>query len=74
VTSKLFGENQSVISLQDFETENEAKEYVRKYKSTRKYLLDLQKATIIIITAKNMKTLFEKNDLQQYELFYDEFY
>jgi len=74
VSSKLFGDNQSVVALQDFESENDAKDYVRKYKTTRKYLLDLQKATIIIITAKNMKTLFDNRDLQQYEMFYDEFY
>ncbi len=74
VSSKLYGDNQSVIALQDFATENEAKDYVRKYKATRKYLLDLQKATIIVITPKNMKTLFDNHDLQQYQLFYDEFY
>lgn len=74
VSSKLYGDNQSVIALQDFATENDAKDYVRKYKATRKYLLDLQKATIIVITPKNMKTLFDNHDLQQYQLFYDEFY
>lgn len=74
VTSKLYGDNQSVILLQDFATENEAKEYVRKYKTTRKYLLDLQNAKIIIITAKNMKILFETKELTQYETFFDEYY
>ena len=74
VLSNLYGDNQSIILLQDFETENDAKEYVRKYKSTRKYLLDLQNAEIIIITAKNMKLLFETQDLQQYKNFFDEYY
>lgn len=74
VSSKLYGENQSVIVLQDFATENEAKDYVRKYKTTRKYLLDLQDAKIIVITAKNLKLLFETKELEQYELFYDEYY
>lgn len=74
VLSNLYGDNQSIILLQDFETENDAKEYVRKYKSTRKYLLDLQNAEIIIITAKNMKLLFDTQDLQQYKNFFDEYY
>ena len=63
-----------MILLQDFDTENDAKEFVRKYKNTRKYLLDLQNARIVVITAANMKLLFESTDLKQYELFYDEFY
>ena len=74
VSSKLYGDNQSVIVLQDFATENEAKEYVRKYKTTRKYLLDLQNAKSIIITTKNMRLLFETRELEQYELFFDEYY
>ena len=74
VSSKLFGTDQSIVLLQDFETEADAKAYVRKFKSTRKYLLDLQNAKTIIITAKNMKLLFETLDLNQYEAFYDEFY
>ncbi len=74
VVSNLYNENQSIILLQDFETENDAKEYVRKFKSTRKYLLDLQKADIIIITAKNMKLLFDSKELQQYKNFFDEYY
>lgn len=74
VSSKIYGNNQSVILLQDFDTENDAKEYVREYKNTRKYLLDLQNAKIVVITAANMKLLFESTDLKQYEAFYDEFY
>jgi len=74
VSSKIYGDNQSVILLQDFASEKAAKEYVRKYKTTRKYLLDLQNAQIIIITAKNMKTLFETKELKQYENFFDEYY
>lgn len=74
VLSNIYGDNQSIILLQDFETENEAKDYVRKYKTTRKYLLDLQNAEIIIITAKNMKLLFDSKELEQYKNFFDEYY
>lgn len=74
VTSSLFGMDQNVIMLTDFESENDAKEYVRKYRETRKYLLDLQKAKTLIITGKNLKVLFETKELEQYDLFYDEYY
>jgi hypothetical protein len=74
VSSKIFGKNQSVILLQDFANENDAKDYVRKYKNTRKYLLDLQNSKVVVITAANMKLLFESMDLEQYGIFYDEFY
>jgi len=74
VSSKIFGEDQSVILVQEFKDDVTAKNYVRIYKSTRKHLLDLQKAKIMVITQENMKLLFENKLLQEYETFYDEFY
>lgn len=74
VSSKIFGDNQNIILLQEFDKENDAKEYVRKYKDTRKYLLDLQNAKTIIITNKNMRILFETQKLEEYDIFYDEYY
>ena len=74
VSSKIFGEDQSVILVQEFKSDVTALKYVRIYKSTRKHLLDLQKAKIMVITQENMKLLFENKLLQEYETFYDEFY
>lgn len=74
VTSKLFTNEQSVIMLDQFETEAAAKAYVRKYKETKRYLLDLQDNEIIIITAKNLKKLFETKDLKQYNNFFEAYY
>lgn len=74
VTSKLFTNEQSVIMLDQFETEEAAKAYVRKYKETKRYLLDLQDNEIIIITAKNLRKLFETKDLKQYNAFFDAYY
>jgi hypothetical protein len=51
-----------------------AKEYVRTFKATRKHLMDLQKAKIMVITQENMKVLFDTKKMQEYETFYDEFY
>lgn len=75
VSSKIFGDDQSVILVQDFKNDVTASNYVRIFKATRKHLLDLQKAKIMVITQENMKLLFEKKELlQEYETFYDEFY
>lgn len=74
VSSKIFGEDQSVILIQEFPTDMKAAEYVRVYKATRKHLMELQKAKILIITQDNLKILFEKKNLAEYQLFYDEFY
>jgi tetratricopeptide (TPR) repeat protein len=74
VSSKIFGDDQSVILVQEFKDDVTASNYVRIYKSTRKHLLDLQKAKIMVITQENMKLLFENKLLQEYETFYDEFY
>lgn len=74
VSSKIYGEDQSVILIQEFPTDMKAAEYVRVYKATRKHLMELQKAKILIITQDNMKILFEKKNLAEYQMFYDEFY
>jgi len=73
VNSKVYGD-QSIILVNDFETEADGTEYIRVYKKTRKYLLDLQNAKIFMITQENMKILFEKQNLAEYEKFYEEFY
>lgn len=74
VSSKIYGDNQSIILVQEFPTDLKAKEYVRVFKQTRKHLLDLQKAKIMVITQDNMKVLFEKKNLAEYELFHEENY
>jgi len=75
-SSKVFGEknDQSVIIVKDFKTENEAAEYVSSFKKTKKHLLDLNKAKIVYISLENLKTLFETQKLAEYELFFDEYY
>ena len=60
--------------MNDFEKESDGTEYIRVFKKTRKYLLDLQNAKIIMISPENMKILFEKQNLPLYEKFYEEYY
>ncbi len=73
-SSKLYGDNQSVVFIEEFETDLKAIEYIRVFKNTRKHLLDLQKAKIVAITRDNLKILFETQKLQEYEDFMLEFY
>ncbi|MEJ6615691.1 MAG: tetratricopeptide repeat protein [Crocinitomicaceae bacterium] len=73
VNSKIYG-SQSVILINDFETEADGAEYIRVFKTTRKYLLDLQNAKILMITQENLKILYEKQNLAEYEKFYEEYY
>lgn len=74
VNSKIFGEKTSVILIDDFETEASAAEYMRVYKRTRKHLLDMQDAKILMITSENLKVLFQLQNLEEYERFYEENY
>ncbi|MGY8927461.1 MAG: type IX secretion system periplasmic lipoprotein PorW/SprE, partial [Flavobacteriales bacterium] len=46
VSSKIYTSDESVILITGFKDESEANEYIRVYKKTRKYLLDLQNAKI----------------------------
>lgn len=74
IASSLYRGTVNTIRVAEFETEKEAKEYVKKFKATRKYLLDLQNAKTLIITPKNLKLLYDTGELEQYELFYQEYY
>jgi len=73
VSSSLFG-NTNTIRVAEFQTEKEAKDYVRIYKETKKYLLDLRHAKTRIFTPNNLKILYDTNEIDQYELFYQEYY
>lgn len=74
VSSKIFGDDQSILLVQEFPTDLKATEYIRVFKATRKHLLDLQNAKIVVITQENMKILFERKNVKEYEDFFDEFY
>jgi hypothetical protein len=63
-----------MILVQKFKDGDAAADYVRAFKATRKHLMDLQKAKILIITQDNMKVLFEKQNLQEYMIFFEENY
>lgn len=73
-SSKVYGENQSVILIEEFDSDTQALKYISTFKKTRKHLLDLQKAKIILITRDNLKLLFETRKLQEYEDFMLEYY
>lgn len=71
--TKVFGEG-SIVLIDEFETEADATRYITAYKNTRKYLLDLQKAKIMMITEENLKVLLEKQETKEYDTFYEEYY
>lgn len=73
-SSKIYGDDQSVILVEEFKTDLNAIEYIRVFKNTRKHLLDLQNAKIVVITRDNLKILFETKQLQEYEDFVLEYY
>ena len=73
IKSKVFNDG-SVILVDVFENESEATKYITAYKNTRKYLLDLQNAPIMMITQENLITLLQKQELKEYNLFYEEYY
>jgi hypothetical protein len=74
VTAKIFGTDQNIILVQEFETDLKALEYIRVFKNTRKYLFDLNKAKSLVITQDNLRLLFETQKLKEYEDFYLEYY
>lgn len=74
VSSKIFGSDQSVVLVDEFPDEMTAARYIRVFKQTRKYLLDLQNAKIYMITNDNLKILFKDQNLSEFEKFYEEYF
>lgn len=74
VNSKIYGSDQSVVIVDEFKNDLEAKEYIRTFKATRKHLFDLQNAQTILITQENLKILFQTQKLKEYEEFCEEYY
>lgn len=73
--SKAYGkELKNVVTVKELPNPEIARKYVTSYKADKKYLADMKKFKIIVISETNMKVLFEKFNLVDYELFYDENY
>lgn len=71
--SKMYGSEQSVILIDPFDREAAA-EYIRVFKRTKKYVSTLKENKMYTISKDNLKTLFETKNLEEYDLFYTEFY
>ena len=67
-------DNKNFVLVQEFQDVFEAKDYARVFKSSKKQKLDLTKVSLYIITKENLKILYEKQNLEEYELFYEENY
>ena len=74
IKSSIFTSTQSVVLVESFDNADEALEYLKVYKATRKHLLDLQNAPIYPITQSNLKVLFEDKGVDKYDLFFTEYY
>ncbi|MDG1333589.1 MAG: hypothetical protein P8P74_14730 [Crocinitomicaceae bacterium] len=73
IKSKVFKDG-SVIIVDEFKNESDAAKYISAYKNTRKYLLDLQNAKIMMISQENLIILLQKQDSKEYDLFYEDYY
>ena len=73
-TSSKILKDKSVIIVKEFPDEFSAADYLNTYKKTRKHLLDMQNFKIFYITESNFKLLFETQKIEEYELFFDEYY
>ncbi len=67
-------DNKNFILVQEFQDVFEAKDYLRVFKSSKKQKVDITKVSLYIITKENLKILYEKQNLDEYELFYEENY
>lgn len=67
-------DNKNFILVQEFGDVFEAKDYLRVFKSSKKQKVDVTKVSLYIITKENLKILYEKQNLDEYELFFEENY
>lgn len=74
VDSKIYGKDQGLILIDDFDDEMKAAAYIRAFKKTKKHLMDLRDAEIMMITRDNLKILLTQPKLKEYQEFYEEYY
>lgn len=74
VDSKIYGKDQGMVIIEDFDDDMKAAAYIRAFKETKKHLLELNESKILIITLDNLKILFQQFNLEEYEEFYIEYY
>jgi tetratricopeptide (TPR) repeat protein len=74
VNSKIYGTDQSIVLIQEFDNMDDAQTYMRLYKRTKDHLLDLQNAKLIGITQENLVILFQTQKLDEYDMFFEENY
>jgi tetratricopeptide (TPR) repeat protein len=72
-STKIYGQNQSVVLVKSF-SDVKSKEYIRTFKKTKKHVQTLHGSKIYTITQDNLKILFETQKLDEFDLFYSEFY
>lgn len=74
VDTKLLTLDQSLIIVDKFNDEIKASAYITAFKNTNKYLQNLNKADVYMISMENMRVLFQKQDMKGFEEFYQEYY
>jgi hypothetical protein len=74
VVSKIYGKDQGILLISNFSDEMAASNYIRAYKTTKKHLLEMRNAQIVMITKDNLRVLLTKQNKEDYELFYKEYY
>jgi hypothetical protein len=74
IDPKIYGKDESIILVASFDNEIEAAEYIRAFRSTKKHLLEIKEAQIMMITKDNLREVLTKNKKKEYEAFYEEYY
>lgn len=71
---KIYDKSLTFVQVTEFESIQEAKDYIRDYKKTRKHLAELRNNEILFISSKNFKTLMKEKALEEYEKFFADNY
>ena len=74
VDSKIYGTEQGMIIIDDFDDDIKAASYIRAFKATKKHLLEIKNAKIFIVTKDNLRVIILEQKLKEYEEFYLEYY
>ena len=73
-SAKIYNDSLTFVEVSDFESMQEAKNYIRDFKKTRKHLGELRNNEILFVSSKNFKTLMKEKAIKEYEKFFEDNY
>ncbi|MFA5575075.1 MAG: hypothetical protein WC994_08495 [Brumimicrobium sp.] len=74
VSDRLYSDSVTFILIDQFKTSGEASSYIRDFKNAKRYVHEINKNEILIISKENLRTIMLDKKLIDYKKFHDKYF